>query len=107
MQIYSQVRVGGLRTAADGDSVRKNNSGDALHKALPVKEIVKRALSLLGQSSYNAMANNCEHLVNYCRYGISWSRQVAKAVLTPVVAMIPGVGLPLAAAIATSSKRHP
>jgi hypothetical protein len=42
-------------------------------------EAIKRALSQLGQTAYNYVANNCEHFKNFVHYGIKHSTQVQKA----------------------------
>lgn len=40
------------------------------------KEIVKTALSCLGNGGYNLLHNNCEHFANYCVLGVKSSSQV-------------------------------
>lgn len=45
------------------------------------KDIVRRALSRVGEDRYNLVFNNCEHFVAWCVTGKSESKQV-KAVLT-------------------------
>ncbi|AMN67219.1 lecithin retinol acyltransferase family protein [Psychrobacter sp. P11G5] len=45
------------------------------------EEIVKRALSRVGEDSYNLVFNNCEHFAAWCVTGKSESKQV-KAVLS-------------------------
>lgn len=49
-------------------------------------QAVQRALSRLGESSYNLFTFNCEHFVNWCIEGVETSRQVdsALAVLEPL-----------------------
>jgi hypothetical protein len=39
-------------------------------------ERVERAMSKLGEDSYNAVFNNCEHFVNWCFFGLKISSQV-------------------------------
>ena len=41
-------------------------------------EIIKRAMSRLGEKKYNLYSNNCEHFVNWCRTGKNESRQVER-----------------------------
>ena len=38
--------------------------------------VVERAKSRLGEQEYNLLFNNCEHLTNWCKTGISDSKQV-------------------------------
>lgn len=45
------------------------------------KDIVRRALSRIGEDRYNLVFNNCEHFAAWCMTGKSESKQV-KAVLT-------------------------
>lgn len=40
------------------------------------KEIVKCALSHLGEAGYNIVTNNCEHFSNLCAFGTKQSNQV-------------------------------
>jgi len=37
--------------------------------------VVERAKSRLGEQDYNLLFNNCEHLANWCKTGMSHSRQ--------------------------------
>ena len=41
-----------------------------------VRDIVREALSRIGEIGYNVLWNNCEHFASYCRYGVKWSEQV-------------------------------
>jgi hypothetical protein len=43
--------------------------------ALPVFEIIKRALSRIGERGYDLLLNNCEHFARWCRYGEAKSYQ--------------------------------
>lgn len=38
--------------------------------------VVERAKSRLGERDYNLLSNNCEHLANWCKTGISDSKQI-------------------------------
>ena len=42
----------------------------------PPEEVVKRALSRLGERSYDLWNNNCEHFANWCRSGDHSSPQI-------------------------------
>lgn len=41
-------------------------------------DIVKIALSKVGEGNYNLLTNNCEHFANYCVFGKKTSSQVDK-----------------------------
>ncbi|XP_031552816.1 uncharacterized protein LOC116289990 [Actinia tenebrosa] len=45
------------------------------HEPLPVEEIIKRALSAIGQEGFNLLSKNCEHFARECRYGTPVSKQ--------------------------------
>jgi len=49
-------------------------------RPLPVKDILDRANSALGQQGYNVIYDNCEHFATDCRYGQSNSRQVKRLI---------------------------
>jgi hypothetical protein len=59
------------------------------------EETLERALSRLGEASYNLFSNNCEHFVLWCKTGYGESEQAEK--LRRVLAHIPriGKGMPL------------
>jgi len=40
------------------------------------EEIIRRALSRVGENQYRLLTNNCEHFCNWCLYGESRSDQV-------------------------------
>lgn len=40
------------------------------------REVVKRALSMIGPVDYNILRRNCEHFASWCRYDKSISQQV-------------------------------
>ncbi|KAG3121012.1 hypothetical protein PI124_g598 [Phytophthora idaei] len=48
------------------------------HNLLPFNsdEVVRRAMSRLGETQYNCLAHNCEHFVSWARYGFGASPQV-------------------------------
>jgi hypothetical protein len=46
--------------------------GESLHS----EDIVRRALSRLGERRYNIFRNNCEHFCSWCQFGESRSKQV-------------------------------
>ncbi|NES88372.1 MULTISPECIES: lecithin retinol acyltransferase family protein [Okeania] len=75
------------------------------------REVVQRALSMLGEDKYHLVYNNCEHFVMWCLYGSKASEQsdlgwqlVGTAILTAyAVSPLPppfglGMGLPALAA---------
>ena len=56
--------------------------------ALPRPQIVERALSLEGQTGYNLLSKNCEHVVLWCITGEEFSQQVDRLTKDPI-----GLGL--------------
>ena len=40
------------------------------------EEIIKNALSHVGEGGYNILRNNCEHFANYCVFGVKKSEQI-------------------------------
>ena len=40
------------------------------------EEIVRIALSKVGEGNYNILKNNCEHFANFCVFGDSMSKQI-------------------------------
>lgn len=52
-----------------------NNSKDNGNKCFDPKEVVKRALRMLGPLNYNILWSNCEHFASWCRYGKAISQQ--------------------------------
>lgn len=55
-------------------------------------EALKRAMSKIGESAYNYIANNCEHFKNFVHHGIATSSQVTKA---GVAVAVGGAGVAL------------
>ncbi|KAG6586668.1 Lecithin retinol acyltransferase [Phytophthora cinnamomi] len=49
------------------------------HELRPIEgeEVVRRAMSRLGEAQYSCLAHNCEHFVTWARYGFGASPQVA------------------------------
>ncbi len=47
-----------------------------LKQKYPDSEIIKNALSHIGEGGYNILRNNCEHFANFCVFGIKRSEQV-------------------------------
>jgi hypothetical protein len=45
------------------------------------QESVSRAYESIGEGSYNIVFNNCEHFVNWCIYGVKFSKQVNNVVV--------------------------
>ncbi|EGZ24253.1 hypothetical protein PHYSODRAFT_484187 [Phytophthora sojae] len=85
-----QVRVDSIR------SVQRSNAAEASeppekftdeldkrmladHNLQPLEggEVVRRAMSRLGEAQYSYLAHNCEHFVTWARYGFGASPQVA------------------------------
>lgn len=62
-----------LEVFASGSSYSLRLHPDAKYSG---KEVVERAVSRLGEDSYDLHANNCEHFCNWVIYGSSRSSQV-------------------------------
>jgi len=50
-------------------------------------EVVRRALSRVGENRYRVLTNNCEHFCNWCLYGRSTSAQVRVFLTQPLFAI--------------------
>lgn len=51
-------------------------SKDELKHKLKDEDIIKEALSHVGERNYNIMKNNCEHFANRCIFGVASSNQI-------------------------------
>lgn len=51
------------------------------------EEVVRRALSRVGENRYRLLTNNCEHFCNWCVYGESRSDQVRNFAAHPFAAL--------------------
>ncbi|CAL1536747.1 unnamed protein product [Lymnaea stagnalis] len=58
------------------DKAYLNNSKDKLWSPLDVDSILNNALQKIGEVKYSLIYSNCEHFVNWCRYGNNKSDQV-------------------------------
>merc|ERR1719414_1961009 len=58
------------------DKAYKDNGRDGDWTALSPRQIIRRAMSKLGQTGYNLIQHNCEHFTNWCRYDKDKSDQV-------------------------------
>lgn len=72
------------RGPIEGVSMERFANGRPVHiecrstSALAVEEIVSRARSRLGEDRYRLLTNNCEHFVEWSRFGTIRSRQVER-----------------------------
>ncbi|BFZ20460.1 hypothetical protein BsWGS_23499 [Bradybaena similaris] len=89
----AKVCIDDFWKVAASSKARKNNTKDEKWSPLSPAEIVKNAISKVGQVGYNLLFSNCEHFAKWCRYGLSKSDQVDN-VLT-------GAAFGLAAALTT------
>jgi hypothetical protein len=60
------------------------------HKVFSPEETLERAMSRLGEASYNLFSNNCEHFVLWCKTGYAESEQAEK--LRRTLSAIPLIG---------------
>jgi hypothetical protein len=65
---------------AEGRPVFVVSHADAGHAT---DEVVRRARARLGEDRYHLLANNCEHLVEWCLHGVARSFQVESALDFP------------------------
>ena len=63
-----------LETFARGNPIYVAEYGDGFGYIPDV--VVERAESRLGERKYNLLFNNCEHFANWCKTGVSESKQV-------------------------------
>ncbi|XP_006861160.1 PREDICTED: HRAS-like suppressor 3-like [Chrysochloris asiatica] len=64
-----------LYVVAGSDKYRINNKHDDAYPVLPLSEFILQAELMVGKEiPYKLMSNNCEHFVNYLRYGIAVTR---------------------------------
>lgn len=82
----------------------KNNNKDKKMSPLSGREIIERAMNMIGEIGYNLLWSNCEHFASYCRYGKPKSEQVDKFLTWAAVgAVAAGV---LGIALGSSSKKE-
>lgn len=88
-----------LFTVLGDDRVRINNSLDSKRTPKSDKMILTSAVSAIDndddRGQYHLLFNNCEHFVNWCRYGAAESQQVIDTVIAVAVGVI-GVALGVA-----------
>ncbi|XP_063414030.1 phospholipase A and acyltransferase 3-like [Mytilus trossulus] len=74
---------------------KKNNKKDEENMPFRGRDIVRRALDMIGPIEYNLLWQNCEHFASWCRYDKKMSAQVdkVKAVRTLVVGIVVVGGL--------------
>ena len=68
----SSIEIVSLENFTRGNKYWIDEHTDATYSP---DEIVKRAYKKLAETKYNVVFNNCEHFVNYCVYGIKYSKQ--------------------------------
>ncbi|CAG5130583.1 unnamed protein product [Candidula unifasciata] len=72
----AEVKRESFWNAVKDGLAKKNNSKDADWRPLEPEDIVERAKWLIGKWEYDVVSENCEHLVNWCRYDVKVSEQV-------------------------------
>ncbi|XP_040904090.1 phospholipase A and acyltransferase 3-like [Toxotes jaculatrix] len=84
-----EVKKEKLEKVVDNDKWEINNKLDSTHSPRPTKEIVKEALSFVGEEViYSVHMRNCEHFATELRYGKAISWQVTEAAEAVGVAAI-------------------
>ena len=78
------VKILPIERFAAGNAVQYR---DGLKPRYSADEVVRRALSRVGENRYRVLTNNCEHFCNWCLYGRSTSNQVRVFLTHPLFAM--------------------
>uniref|UniRef100_A0A914X9U8 LRAT domain-containing protein n=1 Tax=Plectus sambesii TaxID=2011161 RepID=A0A914X9U8_9BILA len=68
------------------EKCRRNNGMDAYWTPKDAAQIAKCADCLAGEWKYDLLEQNCEHFVNFCRYGVFESMQVKERTLVAKMA---------------------
>jgi hypothetical protein len=90
-KVMVAVRVDTLVDFASGGTVWIRVYGQRLEP----EETVRRAMSMLGNTGYHVVSNNCEHLASWCVTGTAESRQVERVSATSgalTVALVASLG---------------
>ncbi|KAL3876941.1 hypothetical protein ACJMK2_034720 [Sinanodonta woodiana] len=75
----AQVKLDNFFKVAADSKAKKNNDKDDKVSPSDKREIVRRAMSKLGEIGYNILWENCEYFASWCRYGEGWSEQTITA----------------------------
>ncbi|UVJ46029.1 lecithin retinol acyltransferase family protein [Pseudomonas sp. LS1212] len=78
------VKILSLERFAAGRTVQYRCGQQAVFSS---DEVVRRALSRVGENHYRVLTNNCEHFCNWCLYGRSSSEQVRRFLTHPLSAL--------------------
>lgn len=100
------IRKQDLRDVVGDATVIKNNKLDSSHRAFSPAEILRRAKSKIGPVVYDVIWNNCEHFVNWCRYGKNVSEQADKVLTGVVLVGTAAVVGGLLSGISSGTKSH-
>ncbi|KAH9500280.1 Phospholipase A and acyltransferase 3 [Bulinus truncatus] len=107
----SGKRFNKARVAADNfwdvvgnDKAFINNDGDKKWSAFHPEVVVKNALEKIGQEGYNLISSNCEHFVNWCRYGYNKSDQVDSVFTGAAASLATGIAIAVVYALTRSFK---
>ncbi|KAH9488765.1 Phospholipase A and acyltransferase 3 [Bulinus truncatus] len=73
------IRTDDFWAVAAKDKAFINNSRDKTWRSFDPETIKSNATQNIGKIGYNVFNSNCEHFVNWCRYGKKESDQVANA----------------------------
>ncbi|XP_052077001.1 phospholipase A and acyltransferase 2-like [Mytilus californianus] len=88
---FAFVKLENFWKVVGNKKAKKNNKKDKERTPFRGKDIVKRALSMIGPNAYNLLCNNCEHFATWCRYDKKKSDQVDKALT--VVSVVGGIAV--------------
>ena len=93
--VNAYVRKEPLPVAATGRKFYKRNLLENVYHPFDADEVIRRASMYIDQAvQYTLFGNNCEHFVNWCRYGVARSMQgeTAEAITGTVVAALGTLG---------------
>ena len=63
------------------NSLLSSNLSTYCFRAYSPDVVVDRAMAQIGKTDYDLFTNNCEHFVNYCKYGYPSSSLVVKTMV--------------------------
>ncbi|XP_013063866.2 phospholipase A and acyltransferase 2-like [Biomphalaria glabrata] len=87
----AEICIEDFWSVVDDSKAYIDNSLDSKLEAYDPFTVVSNATQRLGEVGYNLIYSNCEHFVNWCRYGKCKSDQVENAVTGMVIAVAAGV----------------
>jgi len=66
---------------------------DMRESPLSTDQIIRNALSRIGEEGYNLIWKNCEHFATWCRYGVEFSEQIETAITWAAMGTLIAAGI--------------